>query len=124
MKQAYRDRWVAALRERQEPLYAMGMRPCGPCALAMAYVANGKTIEDINVEGEGDYNYSYTPFYREGDWYLGPDRHDVFVGITWGVGDGIERDRLAVEAVYRMSDSGIPPAKIADWIEANIPVTP
>jgi hypothetical protein len=90
------------------------MIPTNPCALALCYIANNDvpTLRSDNRYGAFDDPQS--------GYFLGGN----LVKAKWPglYPDGVQS--VPVKAVYRMSDSGVKAAEIADWIEANVPVTP
>ena len=108
MYKRHRDAWVKALREGKQDLTSGNMRSSlNPCALAMGLIAS-----DIGLDSGARYT-----------WFGSEDSQRRDVGNSWPI---IRYDLMLGKdqhiEIYKMSDQGIPAAKIADWIEANVPI--
>ena len=122
MLKSVRDAWVDGLRKTDEPdLVKCTMSdPTSPCALARALIA-----AKIDVTHPGRYDLFML---KDSPVYLGRDEFAITTGgkDRWGgtYTPIVESGLRAYEAIYRMSDSGVSPKDIADWIEKHVPVTP
>jgi hypothetical protein len=101
MLKAIKDKWVAALRADKRPNLSGAMMEAEcPCALAILILEVGENP----TPNKSSYNRV-----KE-------------LGLNFMVESPVGLSQCwAFEAVYRLSDTGVPPKKIADWVEKNVP---